>query len=119
MFNVTVIKGKDILKYLVKVAILVLFFMLFQKILIKKSNITKVKFDITSIINEEKLIAGLEQNIPIIKHTEKKENSIEQNLEDFILQTIVTNQLNVANHITTKETASEPIQEEQRQRGRH
>ena len=116
MFNVTVIKGKDILKYVARIGILVMILIIFQKMLSKNSNAPKVKFDIASIINKDELISCLEQNIPIIKHTDQNEESIEEKIENIDpLRTIVANQLNVVNHIKTKEAVSSSIQEEQKE----
>ena len=41
MFNVTVIKGKDILKYVARIGILVMILIIFQKMLSKNSNAPK------------------------------------------------------------------------------
>ena len=114
MFNVTVIKGKDILKYIAKFGILIILLFIFQKVLTKNSNVPKVKFEISSIINQEKLNSLFEENMPIIKQANQNESTIEEKLEDINpLKTIVANQLNVMNHIKTKETVSSSIQEEQ------
>ena len=116
MFNVTVIKGKDILKYIAKFGILIILLFIFQKVLTKNSNVPKVKFEISSIINQEKLNSLFEENMPIIKQANQNESTIEEKLEDINpLKTIVANQLNVVNHIKTKETVSSSIQEEQKE----
>ena len=117
MFNVTVIRGRDILKYIAKIGIFIIFLIIFQKTILKNSNTPKAKLKIQSIIDEEKLISCLEQNIPIMKESDKNENTFEEKIEEINpLKVIVASQLNIANHIKAKETISSSIHEEEQEK---
>ncbi len=114
MFNVTVIKAKDIIKNGIKIMIFLIFLFLFQRLL---TSSKKGKIEIPKIIEEESLIGCLEETIPAIKQAN---SSSEENLKKEIeninpLNLVVGMQLDAMNHLKLKQISDlqETIEENQ------
>ena len=100
MVNVTVIKGRDVLKFTAKIGIATILLFLFQKIL---TSFPKQKIEISSFVQPDNLTSSIEENIPVIKQINGKENQMEEKIGDINpLKVLVDNQLNVAKHIEHK-----------------
>ena len=107
MVNVTVIKGKDIVKHGVKIGILLIFLFFIQR-MFTSSN--REKIQLPKIIKEEKLIGCIEDTIPAIKQVNGSQNQyLEETIEKINpFGLVVGMQLESMNHLKVKE-----IQEEQ------
>ena len=117
MFNITIIKGRDILKYITKVGVFIILLLIFQRCLSKHSNVIKPKFEISSVIDEKKLISCLEQNIPSIKQATPNRGTIDKKIEEIEpLKIIVANQLNIANYIKPREADNPSINEDEQEK---
>ena len=106
MVNMTVVKGKDILKYGVKIGIFLMFLFLLQKIFISSSD---KKIKIPQFIYETKMIGCLEDTIPIMK---KVNNINKEELEEKVekinpLKLVVDSELTAINNIIPKENKKE------------
>lgn len=102
MVNMTVINKKDILKYSIKIGILLFFLFIFSKYLNQDKDNKKIEF--SSIINKEKLIQCLEETIPIMKQINGTQEDWEEKIEEINpLKIIIDSQLNMANNIKLKE----------------
>ncbi len=112
MVNMTVVKGKDILKNGIKIGIFLIFLFLFQKIMISSSKET---IKIPELIDESKLISCLEDTMPIMKQVSSVEREdLEEKVETIDpLKLVVDIQLEGMNHIIAKEKEKE--EEEQKQ----
>lgn len=102
MFNVTVIKGRDVLKYIAQITIIIVCLLLFKSVLNKSS--LNLKLNWSKLIDEKKSEMLLKQNIPLISEV-KKEN---ENIEDKITKTnplkdIIENELKIAKHVIKNE----------------
>lgn len=108
MVNVTVIKLKDILKYIIKILVAIILLFSFQKVAKKTSRIKEIRF--------AKII---EQNIPILKKINVKEEQLEEKIEKINpLNIIASNELKITNHIKPKEqqeNLNEKKEEEQQE----
>ena len=102
MVNMTVVKGKDILKYVMKTGIFLVFLFLLQKIFIKTSE---EKITIPELIDESKLIACLEETIPIMREINNidKQDLDEKTEKINPLKLVVDTQLEAMNNIKLKE----------------
>ena len=101
MVNVTVIKGRDVLKFTAKIGIATILLFVFQKIL---TNFPKQKIEVSSIVQPDDLKSSIEENIPVIKQINGKENQMEEKIGDINpLELLVNNQLNIARHIESKQ----------------
>ena len=99
MVNVTVVKGRDVIKYLVRIIVtIILIFILarfFYRFKETKST-TDVKEEST-----EALISCLEETIPQAKSAKKDESEIEE--ENEPVKTVLTKELGMINAMTKKE----------------
>lgn len=99
----TVVSKKDIIKYGVKIAILLLFLLLLRGLL----NWTQGEGKITlpMIIQQDKLIGCLEKNLPMMKQVKQEEEDVwEEELEKVNpLKIVMDLQLSMVNHVKLKE----------------
>lgn len=97
MVNVTVVKGRDILKYGIKIGIIILLFFLSRFFLpVSKKN--------NKIIETDKLVACLDYNIPSIEQVNGKQEDLEETIEMIDpLKLIVDTQLDMINNIKPKD----------------
>ena len=77
MVNVTVIKGRDVLKFTAKIGIATILLFLFQKIL---TSFPKQKIEISSFVQPDNLTSSIEENIPVIKQINVKEKQKEEKM---------------------------------------
>lgn len=110
MVNMTVVKGKDIIKIGIKIIILIIFLSILQKI---SNSDPKEKVKLSKFINKDKLIACIEENILIMKQidTEDKEDLEEKVGKINPLKMILDIQLEAMNNIKPKEKRIEQIVE--------
>ena len=100
MFNVTVIKARDIIKYMIELGIIIVGVLFLKEIIV----LDKINTNITDINIKEKLQETVSENIPLITQASKNdENTEEKNKEDNLLEYIIENQLNVSQFIVQKE----------------
>ena len=106
MVNVTILNKKDILKYGIKLGIVLVCLFMFIKI-IKQSN-QKEEIKLQGILSKDRLESCLEETIPIMKQ-------VNGNMEDFgekieginLLDYTVSKQLAMLNEIRPKENKTE------------
>ena len=112
MVNVTVIKGKDIVKHGMKIGILLVFLFLIQR-MFTSSN--REKIQLPKIIQEEKLIGCIEDTIPTIKQVNGSQNEyLEETIEKFNpFGLVVGMQLEAMNHLKLKEPQEEQVNQPQ------
>ena len=113
MVNVTILNKKDILKYGIKLGIVLVCLFMFIEI-IKQSN-QKEEIKLQGILSKDRLESCLEETIPIMKQ-------VNGNMEDFgekieginLLDYTVSKQLAMLNEIRPKEnkTENQEIKEE-------
>ena len=111
MVNMTVVKGKDILKHGIKIGIFLIFLFLLQKIFISSK---KEEIKLPKLIDETKLIACLEDSIPIMKEVNNiDKEDLEEKVEKINpLKLVVDTQLEGMNNIKPKENKEENTKEE-------
>lgn len=106
MVNVTILNKKDVLKYGIKLGIVLVCLFMFIKI-IKQSN-QKEEIKLQGILNKNRLESCLEETIPMMKQ-------VNGNMEDFgekieginLLEYTVSKQLAMLNEIRPKENKTE------------
>lgn len=106
MVNVTILNKKDVLKYGIKLGIVLVCLFMFIKI-IKQSN-QKEEIKLQGILNKDRLESCLEETIPMMKQ-------VNGNMEDFgekieginLLEYTVSKQLAMLNEIRPKENKTE------------
>lgn len=111
MVNMTVVKGKDILKKIIKIGIFLIFLFLLQKIFISSP---KEEIKLPKLIDETKLIACLEDSMPIMKEVNNVDKEdLEEKVEKINpLKLLVDTQLEGMNNIKPKENKEENTKEE-------
>lgn len=111
MVNMTVVKGKDILKHGIKIGIFLIFLFLLQKIFISSK---KEEIKLPKLIDETKLIACLEDSMPIMKEVNNiDKEDLEEKVEKINpLKLVVDTQLEGMNNIKPKENKEEKTKEE-------
>lgn len=101
MVNVTVVKGKDILKYGITIGIFCIFIFIFQKIFISSS---KEKIELPNLIDYNKLLGCIEDSLPAIKQANGSNEDLEEKIENINpMQLVVDTQLVAINYIKPKE----------------
>ena len=101
MVNMTVVKGKDIVKYILKLSIIMIVLICISKSI---SNNSKVTANINNKIKAEKLIGCLDETIPGIRQINSQEESIQEKIETFDpLKLVVDTQLDMISSIKLKE----------------
>ena len=110
MVNMTVVKGKDILKHGIKIGIFLIFLFLLQKIFISSK---KEEIKLPKLIDETKLIACLEESMPIMKEVNNVDKEdLEEKVEKINpLKLVVDTQLEGMNNIKPKENKEEKNKE--------
>ncbi len=113
MVNVTILNKKDILKYGIKLGIVLVCLFMFIEII--KQNNQKEEIKLQGILSKDRLESCLEETIPIMKQ-------VNGNMEDFgekieginLLDYTVSKQLSMLNEIRPKEnkTENQEIKEE-------
>lgn len=106
MVNVTVVRGKDIIKYGIKIGIFLFCLFLFQKILTSSSKET---IKLPNLMEANKLMGCLEDTLPIIKEVNHDtQEDLEEKIEQIDpLKIMVGRQLEAINHIKVKEKKQE------------
>lgn len=108
MVNMTVVGKKDILKYGIKIGMLLLFLFIFSKVLDKDKE--KEKVSIPNIVKKESLVQCIEGNIPIIKQTNNNKEDIDVNMNTINpLKMALDIQIGMINNIVVKEVKNEEI----------
>ena len=102
MVNMTVVKGKDILKHIIKIGIFLIFLFLLQKIFVSSP---KEKIELPKLIDESKLIACIEDSMPIMQEVNKVDKEdLEEKVEKINpLKLVVDMKLEGMNNIKPKE----------------
>lgn len=90
MVNVTVIKGKDIFKYIIKLSIILIILYTLKIILDKFS---KSDTNVAEVINKEQLLSYVEEILPSLNENKQEDEDRENTINP--LQLIVSSQLNV------------------------
>lgn len=97
-----VVTKNDILKYGIKVGILILFLFIFTKILQPHKEKTQIK--ISNLISQDKLIKCLEETLPIMKQTVSSAEGSEEEIEKINpLKATLDMQLGMMNNLKPKE----------------
>ena len=110
MFNVTVIKGRDVLKYIAKLGLVIILLFILIKVLLP--NLKNNKIQISNILNEKNLIKCIEQNIPLLKQVNGNREDFEEKIEGINpLKMVFDSQLSIASYIKKKETNKENTNE--------
>lgn len=113
MVNMTVVSKKDIIKYGVKIGVLLLFLLIFSKILNWKQEEKNLK--IPSIVEQKKLIGCLEENLPVMKQVKNTEETLwEEEIEKINpLKIMLDLQLSMINNIKPKEKEENKAKEQE------
>lgn len=111
MVNMTVVSKKDMIRYGVKIAVLLLLLFLFRNLLNWYQGENKIKLPV--LIEQDKWIGCLEENLPIMKQVKQEEESIwEEELEKVNpLKIMMDLQLSMVNHIKPKEKEEKQLEE--------
>lgn len=106
MVNMTVVNKKDILKY--GIITIVLFFLFMYSNFVSKEK-TKINIEVSKIIDNEKTIGILEENVSVLKQVNKTDNSklLETTKEINPLKLVFNNQLAMINNIVEKQEVKE------------
>ncbi len=114
MVNVTVIKGKDLLKHGIKIGLFLVFLFFLQKMF---TSSKKEEIELPKIIEENKLIACLEDTIPAMKQVNESYNgTLEKKVENMNpLKLAVQMQLDAMNYLKPKEKKEEQVENLQEQ----
>ena len=117
MFNVTVLKMKDIIKYILGIFILILIIILISNTINKEKSNTKPENEI--IQNVEKGIKGLtsntflgclEQSIPVIASINKQDNTEKNKSNISQFESILGTQISSIKSLETQETGDDSIE---------
>lgn len=111
MVNMTVVSKKDIIKYGVKIGILLLFLLLFRCLLNWSQG--EGKITLPSIMKQDKLMGCLEENLPMMRQVKQEEENIwEEELEKVNpLKIVMDLQLSMVNHVKPKEKEESKTEE--------
>lgn len=109
----TVVSKKDIIKYGVKIGILLLFLFIFSKMLNWKQGEKELK--IPGIIEQNKLMGCLEENLPVMKQVKNTEEILwEEEIEKINpLKIMLDLQLGMINNIKPKEKEEKNVGEQE------
>ena len=113
MVNVTILNKRDILKYGIKLGIVLVCLFMFIKI-IKQSN-QKEEIKLQGILSKDRLESCLEETIPIMKQVNGNMEDFGEKIEEInLLDYTVSKQLAMLNEIRPKEnkTENQEIKEE-------
>ena len=111
MFNVTIIKGKDIFKFVVKILAFVILIYFFKSILIVPKE---EKIKLPSIVDKEKMIACIEDNISAMKQINDNQEDFDEKIDNINpLKFAIDSELEVINYIKIKEDNQKENKENQ------
>ena len=114
MFNVTVIKGNDILKYVIKLMIVIIILYIFRRVLYM--SLSQNKIQVSRIINENKLTKCLEENISILNQSKENKEEFIKNVEGINpLKIIFKGELNISSYIKKKDINTEVANESKKE----
>ena len=114
MFNVTVIKGNDILKYVIKLMIVIIILYIFRRVLYM--SLSQNKIQVSRIINENKLTKCLEENISILNQSKENKEDFIKNVEGINpLKIIFKGELNISSYIKKKDINTEVANESKKE----
>lgn len=114
MFNVTVIKGNDILKYVIKLMIVIIILYIFRRVLYM--SLSQNKIQVSRIINENKLTKCLEENISILNQSKENKEEFIKNVEGINpLKIIFKGELNISSYIRKKDINTEVANESKKE----
>lgn len=106
MVNVTILNKKDVLKYGIKLGIILVCLFIIIKI-IKQSNL-KEEIKLQNILSKDKLVVCLEETIPMLKQVNGRGEELEKKVEEInLLEYTVSKQLGILNKIESKENKEE------------
>lgn len=113
MVNVTILNKKDVIKYGIKVGIILVSLFIFVQIV--KQNNKKENIYLEGIISEEKLEECLEETIPIMKQVNGNIEDFEEKIEKInLLEYTVSKQLAMINELTPKESKIETQEQKEK-----
>lgn len=110
MVNMTVVKGKDIVKFTIKIGIMIFFLYFISKILINIRNNTE---KLSYVVDSNKFISCLDDTIPGIKQVNNHKEDLEEE-EEYIdpFKLVVGIQLEMMDNLKLKETENKEIKED-------
>lgn len=109
MVNMTVVRGKDIIQYALKIGSIVLLLFLFSKFFLP---ISKGADKLSNTIETEKLIGCLDETIPAMKQVKGKQEDLEEEIQTINpLKMAVDTQLNILANIKIEDKEKEIIEE--------
>lgn len=112
MVNVTILNKKDILKYGIKLGIVLVCLFMFIEI-IKQSN-QKEEIKLQGVLSKDKLESCLEETIPMMKQVNGNMEDFEEKIESInLLEYTVSKQLAMLNEIKPKEIKSETLEQKE------
>lgn len=104
MFNVTILKLKDIIKFIVGLLIIIVIIFLINK---SKNSIPKKSI---RLINNKSLVSCLDQTLPVVAATNREENKLsKQNNKNVILEKMLKTQISSIQGIENIERKEEQI----------
>ena len=109
MVNMTVVKGKDVVKLTIKIGIMIFFLYFITKIFIKIPNKTE---KISYMVDSNKLLSCLDDTIPAIKQVNNYKEELEEEqkyIDPFKL--VVGMQLEMMDNLKLKEIKNEDVKE--------
>ena len=112
MVNVTILNKKDILKYGIKLGIVLVCLFMFIEI-IKQSD-QKEEIKLQGVLSKDKLESCLEETIPMMKQVNGNMEDFEEKIESInLLEYTVSKQLAMLNEIKPKETKLETLEQKE------
>ena len=106
----TVISLKDIIRYLIKIVIVIVILLLFSKLFL---NSSEGRDKSINFINQNQLISCLDETIPAIKEVNGKQDDIEEIKSIEPLKVLLGMQLSVIDNLQAKEVISELVENEE------
>lgn len=100
MVNMTVVNGKDIIKYSLKIGIIILLLFFLSRFFLSTNNQNNITIE---PIKTDKLVACLDDNIPAVKQVNGKKEDLEEIETIDPLKLIVDMQLDMISNIKLKE----------------
>ena len=112
MFNVTILKGKDILKFIIVTSIIIIAIIIVFKRLNKEKNneiVTKNLESGIDFLSEKMITSSIKQILPNVQTENKNNIKIE---EKSVLEDILKNQIQAMNQLEDKNEKNEEISDE-------
>jgi hypothetical protein len=110
MVNVTVVKGKDVIKYLVRITVVIILIFILSRYFSRFKEI-KVATDLGKE-NENTLISCLEETIPQAKQVMKQELKEEDEIKEPV-KTVLAKELGLMDAITPKDVQVQKLANEE------